>query len=214
MTKQHLEESRMNRIRVAVIGTGIIGRTLATRFAEAGHTVTVGTRNPERDGLDDLAHQTGARLAGIEEAINSSEAVVWAINGAAMAEAIPAYGWQLADKVVIDATNNIGARTMNSLALIAAHAPTAQTYRAFNSLGWENFKDPCYGEVTGDLLYCGPAGPGLAVTEALIAATGLRPIRVGDNDKAKIVDDFVTLWFTLAFEAGFGRNLGFKILTR
>lgn len=214
MTNQHMEGSDMNSVRVAVIGTGIIGRTLATRLAEAGHAVTVGTRNPERDGLTDLARQTGARIAGIEEAINSSEAVVWAINGAAMADAIPAYGRQLGDKVVIDATNNIGAQTVNSLALIAEHAPTALAYRAFNSLGWENFQDPCYGEVTGDLLYSGPAGPGQAVTEALIAATGLRPIRVGDNDKAKIVDDFVTLWFTLAFEAGFGRNLGFKILTR
>ncbi|GGI00046.1 NADPH-dependent F420 reductase [Arthrobacter liuii] len=213
MTKQHLEESRMNSIRVAVIGTGIIGRTLATRFAEAGHAVTVGTRNPGRDGLDDARH-TGARLSSIQEALDSSEAVVWAINGAAMADAIPAYGRDLAGKVVIDATNNIGAPTMNSLALIAEHAPTARAYRAFNSLGWENFKDPCYGEETGDLLYSGPAGPGQTVTEALIAATGLRPIRIGDNDKAKTVDDFVTLWFTLAFEAGYGRNLGFKILTR
>lgn len=214
MTSQHLVESDMNSIRVAVIGTGIIGRTLAARLAEAGQAVTLGTRNPGRAGLDDLAHETGARVGGIEEAIDSSQAVVWAINGAAMADAIPVYGRQLADKVVINATNNIGARTMNSLALIAEHAPTAQAYRAFNSLGWENFRDPCYGEVTGDLLYSGPAGPGQAVTEALIAATGLRPIRVGDNGKVKIVDDFVTLWFTLAFEAGFGRNLGFKILTR
>jgi 8-hydroxy-5-deazaflavin:NADPH oxidoreductase len=203
----------MNGIRVAVIGTGIIGRTLATRLAEAGHTVTIGTRNPGRDGLEDARH-TGARVTSIGEAIDSSEAVVWAINGAAMVEAIPAYGRQLADKVVIDATNNIGAPTMNSLDLIAEHTPTAPAYRAFNSLGWENFKDPCYGEETGDLLYSGPAGPSQAVVEALIAATGLRPIRVGNNDKAKIVDDFVTLWFTLAFEAGFGRNLGFKILTR
>lgn len=54
------------------------------------------------------------------------------------------------------------------------------------------------------------AGPVQTVTEALIVAIGLRPIRVGNNDKANIIDDFVTFWFTLAFQAGFGRNLGFK----
>ena len=59
--------------------------------------------------LEDAAG-AGARVTDLEEAIDSSEAVVWAINGAAMVEAIPAYGRQLADKVAIDATNNIGAQ--------------------------------------------------------------------------------------------------------
>jgi predicted dinucleotide-binding enzyme len=87
-------------------------------------------------------------------------------------------------------------------------------YRAFNSLGWENFADARFGDLTGDMLYSGPARDSQHTVEALIAATGLRPIRVGDNDKIKIVDDFVALWFTLAFERGMGRDLGFKILTR
>jgi hypothetical protein len=32
--------------------------------------------------------------------------------------------------------------------------------------------------------------------------------------KAQIVDNFVALWFTLAFERGWGRNLGLKLLAR
>ena len=31
--------------------------------------------------------------------------------------------------------------------------------------------------------------------------------------KAGIGDDFVKLWFTLAFEPGMSRGLGFKVLT-
>lgn len=204
----------MNSIRIAVIGTGIIGQTLAARFAEAGHTVAMGTRNPDGDGVGELAARSGARIASIEEAISTADAVVWAINGRAMAEAIPAHATQLAGKVVIDATNNIGAPSLNSLDLIAEHAPTAYAYRAFNSLGWENFADSRFGDLNSDLLYAGPTGPAQHVAEALISATGLRPIRVGDNDKAKIVDDFVALWFALAVGQGMGRELGFKILTR
>jgi len=64
------------------------------------------------------------------------------------------------------------------------------------------------------MLYSGPAGEAQAAVEELITATGLRPIWVGDNDKAQIVDNFTALWFTLAFERGLGRNLGFKLLTR
>jgi len=204
----------MNQLRVAVIGTGIIGTTLARRFAEAGHTVIIGARNPERADAADLTGRTGASLATIPEALESSDAVVWAIHGAAMADAVPAHAALLKDKTVIDATNNIGAPEMNSIDLIAEHAPAAQIYRAFNSLGWENFDDAQYGDIPGDLLYTGPEGAAQTVAETLIAATGLRPVRVGDNDKAKIIDDLATLWFALAFGQGMGRNLGFKILTR
>ncbi|MEY9951010.1 NADPH-dependent F420 reductase [Leifsonia sp. EB34] len=201
-------------IAVAVIGTGIIGRTLAARFAEAGHTVVIGTRDPGRAEVAELAQQTGARLASIEDAIDASDAVVWAINGAAMAEAVPAHGPRLGGKVVIDATNSVGAAVMNSLELLGAHAPDARLYRAFNSLGWENFADPHYGDIVGDLLYCGPAGAGAEVAESLIQATGLRPIRVGDTDAVGIVDSMAYLWFALAFGQGMGRGVGFKILTR
>jgi len=204
----------MNQLRVAVIGTGIIGTTLARRFVEAGHAVTIGTRTPARNDADDLTARTGASLATVEDALETADAVVWAINGAAMAEAIPAHAALLKDKTVIDATNNIGAPDMNSVGLIAEHAPAAQIYRAFNSLGWENFDDAQYGDIPGDLLYTGPEGPAQTTAETLIAATGLRPVRVGDNDKVTIVDNLATLWFALAFGQGMGRNLGFKILTR
>jgi 8-hydroxy-5-deazaflavin:NADPH oxidoreductase len=97
---------------------------------------------------------------------------------------------------------------------LAEYAPRARLFRAFNSLGWENFADARYGDDTGDMLYSGPAGEAQHTVEELIAATGLRPVWVGDNDKVQIVDNFVALWFTLAFERGWGRNLGFKLLTR
>jgi hypothetical protein len=64
------------------------------------------------------------------------------------------------------------------------------------------------------MLYSGPAGPTQDVLESLVADVGLRPVRVGDNDKIGLVDDFTRLWFTLAFEQGLGRGLGFTILTR
>ena len=65
-----------------------------------------------------------------------------------------------------------------------------------------------------DVLYCGPDGDERAVVEALISATGLRPVRVGDQDAVPIVDTITRLWMALAFQQGWGRGVGFKILTR
>ncbi len=204
----------MPQTRIAVIGSGVIGRTLATRWAEARHTITFGARNPDARDLVAFAEGIEASAAPINEAIASSDVVLLAINGAAMDQAVPAMAPVLDGKTVIDATNNIGGPTANSYDLISGLAPGAHVYRAFNSLGWENFADPVYGETTGDLLYSGPAGPSQDVVESLIADTGLRPIRVGDNDRIDLVDGFTGLWFALAFEQGLGRDLGFKILTR
>ena len=199
---------------IAVIGSGIIGRTLATRFAQAGHAVTFGARTPDNPDLAAFAAGIGARVTAIPAAIDGAHVVLLAINGPAVAEAVPAFGTLLDAKIVIDATNHVGGPSMNALAVLAEHAPGARLFRAFNSLGWENFADSSYGEDDGDMLYSGPDGQARTTVAELIDATGLRPIWVGDNDKARLVDDFVALWFTLAFERGWGRNLGFKLLTR
>ena len=199
---------------IAVIGSGIIGRTLATRFAQAGHAVTFGARTPDNPDLAAFAAGIGARVTGIAAAIDGAHVVLLAINGPAVAEAVPAFGTLLDAKIVIDATNHVGGPSMNALAVLAEHAPGARLFRAFNSLGWENFADSSYGEDDGDMLYSGPDGQARTTVAELIDATGLRPIWVGDNDKARLVDNFVALWFTLAFERGWGRNLGFKLLTR
>ncbi|RKR29966.1 NADPH-dependent F420 reductase [Arthrobacter oryzae] len=199
---------------LAVIGAGIIGRTLARRWTEAGYRVTFGVRSPDDADLTAYANRIGAGRDTINGAIAAADVVLLAINGAAMDQAVPAMSAAIENKIVIDATNNTGGATMNSIALISEHAPAARIYRAFNSLGWENFADADYQGVNGDMLYAGPAGPGQETVEELIGATGLRPVRVGDATKAGIVDDFVKLWFTLAFEQGLGRGVGFKILTR
>jgi predicted dinucleotide-binding enzyme len=34
-------------MKTAVLGTGMVGRTIAARMAELGHTVTIGTRDPD-----------------------------------------------------------------------------------------------------------------------------------------------------------------------
>jgi hypothetical protein len=131
-----------------------------------------------------------------------------------MEETIQAHGPALAGKIVVDAANRMGGGPMNSAALFAAHAPAAQVYRAFNSLGWENFENPLFGGIQADLFYCGPAGAGQAAVEGLIRDVGLRPMRVGDIGQVGLVDTVGGLWFALAFGQGMGRNLAFKALTR
>lgn len=205
-------------MRIAIIGAGQVGTALAKNLAASGHDVTVGTRDPEG------AAATAARAAlgdvpvtGIPAALDGAAAAVLAVPGAAVDDLLATHGTALGGKLVVDAANRIGGSLseqaeMNSVAAIAATAPSAAVYRAFNSLGWENFADPAIGGVQADLLFAGPASR-RAEAEELISGVGLRPVYVGDLDKVGLVDSLAALWGTLAYGQGMGRRLFFKVVT-
>jgi predicted dinucleotide-binding enzyme len=196
---------------IAVLGSGKIGGDLARKWAAQGHTITFGARSTDKVELMQLALDIGADRASVGDAVERSDVVVFAIPGGAMAETIAMLGSRLDGKVVIDAANDMRGEQPNSLAAIAAAAPGAAYYRAFNTYGWELVVAPDVGGTQSDVFYCGPDGPSRATVEQLITAIGSRPIRVGDADSVDVVDGVLRLWFALVRQ-GHGRHIGFRFL--
>jgi hypothetical protein len=201
-------------MKIAVLGAKIIGSTLARQWARAGHEVMFGVRNVDNPEVRALAQELGATVNTPSKAIAFGDVVVFAIPGTAMEDAIQTHAEALGGKIIIDAANRMDGGTLNSTAPFAAHVPTGKVYRAFNSLGWENFQNPRFGDVQADLMYCGPGGEAQAIVEQLIRDIGLRPVRVGDLSQVHLVDMVGSLWFALALGQGMGRHLAFKVLTR
>jgi predicted dinucleotide-binding enzyme len=192
--------------RIAVIGAGNIGGTLGDVWRRAGHEVTYGVRNPGERQED------GGTFATPEEAIRNADVVLFAVPGAAIDETVAGLGTALEGRVIIDATNRIGAPKAHSIALQNRATDDTPVFRAFNSLGWENFRDPHYGDDVADLFYSGPDGPARATVEGLIADIGLRPIYTGTDPE--VVDGVLRLWFALVRGQSLGRGVAFKVLTR
>ena len=90
-------------MKIAVIGSGVVGRTLATAFRRLGHDVVVGTRNPEATGARDEWAGVDLPLSTLAEAGAGAELVVNATTGAASLEALEQV--DLAGKVLIDVSN-------------------------------------------------------------------------------------------------------------
>jgi predicted dinucleotide-binding enzyme len=185
--------------RIAVIGGGRIGTTLAEAWRRAGHEVVYGSRSP----------QPPEKLP-IADAIATAGVVLVATPGAAVPDLLDGYGDALDGRVVIDATNDVGAERLHHAEAYEQSAPGARLVRAFNSLGFEMFADPRFGDEVADLFWCGPEDAGV---DELIADVGLRPVRVGDIGAIDVVDGVGRLWLTLVFRQGHSRRLAFRMLT-
>lgn len=200
-------------MRIAILGARNIGGTLGRKWVQAKHEVMFGVRDLSKPETQSLVKELEAKLGTLAEAIAFGEVVVFAIPGSAMEATIHAHASALAEKIVVDTANNMGAAVRNSLAAFSAHVPTAQVFRAFNNLGWENFAQPNFGSVQADLFYCGPTGVAQTRVEQLISEVGLRPVWVGGLEQTAIVDALGGLWFALALGQRRGRHLAFKLLT-
>ncbi|MFF7560287.1 NAD(P)-binding domain-containing protein [Streptomyces pseudovenezuelae] len=106
-------------MRYAVLGTGIVGRTIAGKLASLGHDVVIGTRDPgatlartEPDGMGNPpfaqwhAEHGQVRLESFEAAAAFAETVVNTTAGGQSLNALHAAGApNLSGKVLIDVAN-------------------------------------------------------------------------------------------------------------
>ncbi|HXP54453.1 MAG TPA: NAD(P)-binding domain-containing protein [Streptosporangiaceae bacterium] len=192
-------------MKIAVIGTGNIGGTLGAKWHAAGHEVTYGSR--QADG-DEQTGPGGAPLRPVGAAIADAGVVVLAVPAAAVASVVAEHATALDGKIVVDATNRMGAKHPDSQDAIRACGPGVQYVRAFNSYGWENFADPWPG--TTVFFAADPAAR--AAAEELISAAGLEPAYVGGEDATDAVNGVGTLWMSLVQQRGGQRRLALRLL--
>jgi len=192
---------------VAVIGTGFIGGTLGRAFARAGERVVFGSRHPETDDVGGVAGVEGASVAPVGEALAAADVVVLAVPGKSVADLVAEHGGAWSGKLIIDATNQMGADVANCRGSLPGNVRYA---RAFNTLGGENFADPVFADGPADLFFSAPEGD-RATVETLINDVGLRPIYVG-ADQELILDALFRLWIALAMTQGRGRRIALRLL--
>jgi len=104
---------------IGILGTGTVGRTIATRLVELGHTVVLGTRDStatlaksESDRMGNppfsiwLKQNSSIRLGAFAESAAYGEMVINATNGSGTLAALEAAGEaNLSEKILIDISN-------------------------------------------------------------------------------------------------------------
>ena len=93
-------------MRIAIIGTGVAGRTLALGLKRVGHDVVVGTRDPAKTGSREDWAGVDLPLRPLQLVAADADLVVNATNGMASVAALGEVGSDhLAGKVILDVAN-------------------------------------------------------------------------------------------------------------
>lgn len=207
---------------IAIIGTGNVGGTLGRRWAEAGHQIVFGTRDPSSQKVSELlaASEGAASAATPAAAASNADIVVLATPWGSLEQTVAGLG-DLSGKIVIDCTNPIApgfqlavGLTSSGAEQVAGWASGARVVKAFNTTGWENMADPLYDGQPTTMFICGDEAEAKAVVTELAETLGFEVVDVGDLTAARLIEPLALVWIKLAITQGHGRTLAFKIVKR
>jgi NADPH-dependent F420 reductase len=205
-------------MRVAIIGSGNVGKALAGSLTKAGHEVTLTATTPENAKA--AADQAGAQVAESNRAaVDAAEVVVLAVPYPALDGLLAEVGEHLAGKVVVDTTNRMnpsdfGATLDGTSATeqIQAKAPGAKVVKAFNTLFAARQADPVVDGVALDALAAGDDEDAKRQVLELAGSIGFRPIDAGPAYMARALEALALLNITLQIRNDWPWQAGFKLV--
>ena len=203
-------------MRIAIIGSGRVGGALAQALGRAGHEVRFGVREPDPRKPDP---GKPAEIA-IADAAAFADLAILAVPFDAV-EGIVAAAGGFVGKVLIDATNPLGMRDgglglimgfeTSGAEQIAALAPLAHVFKAFNQTGFENMAQAHAYASPPVMFVAGDDEAGKTLVMRLIADTGFEAIDAGKLRAARLLEPYAMLWIELARKRGHGAEIAFAL---
>jgi predicted dinucleotide-binding enzyme len=212
-------------MKVGLLGSGDVAKTLGSGFLKHGHDVAIGTRAPAK--LADWAKRNPkARIGGFADAAKFGEIVVLAVKGAAALDALrAANAANLAGKPVIDATNPIADAPPSNGVLkfftnldeslmerLQREFGNVRFVKAFNSVGNASMVNPQFKDGTPTMFICGNDDAAKKIVGGVLAQFGWETADMGKAEAARAIEPLCMLWCI----PGFLRNdwvHAFKLLT-
>ena len=219
-------------MKIAVLGTGMVGRAFAARLTGLGHDVVIGTRDVEAtlartepDGMGNPPYaqwqesQPDVRLVAYADAGAHGELVVNATSGGGSLAALEAVGaGALAGKVVLDIANplDFSAGFPPSLSVVNTDSLAEQIQRAFpaarvvkslNTMNCLVMVDPKRLPEDHNVFVAGDDADAKAAVVGLLGEFGWPQgsiIDLGGLGAARGTEMFLPLWLSLMQSLGTG----------
>jgi 8-hydroxy-5-deazaflavin:NADPH oxidoreductase len=208
-------------MKVGILGSGDVGKTLAAGFLKHGHDVAIGTRTPDKLAEWGQKNPRG-KISSFEDAAKFAEVVVLAVKGTVAKDALLAAGVaNLTGKIVIDATNPISdAPPVNGvlkfftdlneslMERLQREFGSARFVKAFNSIGNSCMVNPQFKAGTPSMFICGNDDAAKKTVAGILTQFGWETADMGRAEAARAIEPLCMLWCI----PGFLRNDWFHAL--
>lgn len=200
-------------MKIGIIGSGTVARTLAAGFLDLGHDVLLGTRD-QTQLKSFAAEHPKARLGTPADAAGFADLAVLAVKGTAAVEVVRGVAAALAGKTVIDTNNPIadappvhgvlqyftGPNDSLLERLQQAH-PAVNFVKAFNSVGAAAMVQPKLAGGPPTMFIAGDDATAKSAAADLLKALGWGVADMGPALAARAIEPLCMLWCIPGFIA-------------
>lgn len=196
-------------MKAGILGSGIVGRVLASAFLKEGHDVMLGTRDITKEEVVKWkAENPTAQTGTFEQTAAFADVIVLATGGAITKNAIALAGTaNFTGKVVIDATNPIAAAAPENGVLkfftsldhslmeqIQEQLPEAHVVKAFSCVGNAFMYKPDFGGIKPTMFICGNDDAAKKTVTEILTSFGWETEDMGKMEAARAIEPLCMLW--------------------
>ncbi len=211
-------------MKIGILGTGMVGETLGTKFVQLGYQVKMGSRTANNESAAKWVKAAGANASQgtFADAATFGEAVFVCLKGAVFLEVAKTLSpGALAGKVLIDVSNplefsngtmSLSLCNTNSLGEEVQKAlPSAKVVKTLNTVNCGVMVDPAKGG-NPTIFLCGNDPDAKKKVTDLLKSMGWRDIiDLGDISKARGTEVLMHIWMNLYGLFG-NPHFGFKVV--
>lgn len=211
--------------KIGIIGSGVVGMSLANGLIRHGYEVMVGTNDQEKHAAITESTTGKARIGTFTETAGFSDLIILAVKGSVAEDALRKTGLDhLHGKTVIDATNPIAElppangvlrffTTLDESLMerLQRLVPDANFVKCFSCVGNALMIDPDFGGTKPSMFICGNDESAKKITSALLDEIGWEAEDMGMMEAARAIEPLCILWCIPGIRTGQWRH-AFKLL--
>jgi len=202
-------------MRIGIVGAGKVGSTLGRRWADCGHDIVYGVRNPEDTKHEPL--QDHAVVLSSEKAAKKADLVVLSVHWSAVRSAIDGIKDEIKGKILVDCTNPVGAdlgAATSGAELIQTWAPGSNVVKAFNQIGFNIMANPVLDGRKTVLFIASDSKDSGAIVEGLATQLGFDVVIMPSLVHAHHLEALAMIWISMSYKLGYGREFAFSMIQR
>lgn len=206
-------------MKYAVLGTGMVGHTLATKLISLNHEVRMGARTATNEKATAWAAQNGPRAGHgtFADVADWADRIIFAVNGATLlevADLLPKTA--VAGKMIVDVTNPLAilngmppglvpdlSNTTAAGEALQQRLATAKVVKTLNTMNHKIMVDPARVPGKHDVFLCGDHDDAKSDVVSMLADFGWTdPIDLGPLSAARATEGLMLFWLRMWHVAG------------